>query len=775
MEMTGLPGVEMEQVDVADVFTADTSSGPHAEQLPDDVEMDGDVDVDGSLRTYVPEARKNKLRKCCFIASLAVFFTGIVLILAFVLLNKDASLSSRASELTHKILSYGPRTVGDTSATAGHARTRALITHTIGALGGLFEPVREQVFSSDETPKGRMTFRNLYTRSVTTLPGLEPCHVVLAAHYDTLTREKLPGFVGAIDSATGLGLILSAAEQFNRTLGAARGSQTCNVTLLFVDGEESFVRWDKKDSVYGSTYFAGAWRKDAAAVWGGDGDYTLPSVTLFVLLDLLGSKDCSIPLYSKLVKSGAADYNKLVALQDEVGGPQVFSGTATSVTLEDDHLPFLAETCDLGCVPILHLISYTTRFPAVWHTNKDTWEAVDHDVMQTLDVAIGRWLVWVAAEARGRVAPPPASTPTGAPAVAPATGAPATPATLAPETVSPRDAQAPPPVTLAPADAPARKSVRTITTEFLSFGPRPVVPVSEPEDEGHRKSWEYLVDFFKTMGTAAFEPLVGQTFLKYTPIEVGLETVERRFTNFYSRAVAPPPAVPSEKCHVVLTAHYDTLVRRAHPNFTGATDSASGIALILRMAQNLTDSVRAGATLRCNVSVVFFDGEESFKRWQHSDSVVGSAHFAEAWNENRVAGWGEDWGLSSVTSFALLDLLGASKCQVPYFGRTRTLGDYNTLKDIEAGFLAHHQDVSPTVRTPVFQGTQSRYVVEDDHIPFERIAGQTFPVLHLIAYPFPVEWHNVNGVPDIIDALDWGVMAKLDFVFLEWIYRKAVA
>ena len=48
--------------------------------------------------------------------------------------------------------------------------------------------------------------------------------------------------------------------------------------------------------------------------------------------------------------------------------------------------------------------------------------------------------------------------------------------------------------------------------------------------------------------------------------------------------------------------------------------------------------------------------------------------------------------------------------------------------------------------------------IEDDHIPFKR---RNVPILHLIAYPFPKEWHKIG---DDRSTLDFGRIANFNKV-----------
>lgn len=111
----------------------------------------------------------------------------------------------------------------------------------------------------------------------------------------------------------------------------------------------------------------------------------IDSIEHLVLLDLLGSKDPSIPsyffstdwLFRELISAEERlrDANVLYpssSVSSSSSRPRSFfrNGPVTMGGIEDDHLPFLAHG-----VPILHVIP--TPFPSVWHTLKDDASALD--------------------------------------------------------------------------------------------------------------------------------------------------------------------------------------------------------------------------------------------------------------------------------------------------------------------------------------------------------------------------------------------------------------
>ncbi|KAG0008824.1 hypothetical protein BGZ80_003016, partial [Entomortierella chlamydospora] len=116
--------------------------------------------------------------------------------------------------------------------------------------------------------------------------------------------------------------------------------------------------------------------------------------------------------------------------------------------------------------------------------------------------------------------------------------------------------------------------------------------------------------------------------------------------------------------------------------FVAATDSAVPCAILLDLAASLDRALdQDGRTdLDTTLQLVFFDGEEAFGDWTHTDSLYGSRHLADLWAKRTVhrsrtatgrSGGSTANNLEGIELFVLLDLLGAEGPQVPsYFGAT---------------------------------------------------------------------------------------------------------
>ena len=84
--------------------------------------------------------------------------------------------------------------------------------------------------------------------------------LTLVAHYDSKISPK--GFIGATDSAAPCAMLMHVARSIDEALtnkwsamqqaGQTGKQAEKGVQVIFLDGEEAFVEWSAKDSVYGA-------------------------------------------------------------------------------------------------------------------------------------------------------------------------------------------------------------------------------------------------------------------------------------------------------------------------------------------------------------------------------------------------------------------------------------------------------------------------------------------------------------------------------------------
>ncbi|PYH47367.1 glutaminyl-peptide cyclotransferase family protein [Aspergillus saccharolyticus JOP 1030-1] len=238
-------------------------------------------------------------------------------------------------------------------------------------------------------------------------PGTSPGDVgrlTLVAHYDS--KYEPQGFIGAIDSAAPCAIIMHTMRSIDSAMTKKwedmRATGQLNqleeqqgIQVIFMDGEEAFKEWTASDSLYGARSLAEQWDAEvhpAMSVYRSP----LDSISLFVLLDLLGAKEPTIQsffptthwAYKKLATLERR-LRELKQLQSSDPGRSWFPHLAKSeheiplyMRIEDDHIPFLRRG-----VEVLHIIDAGDRgFPKVWHTMQDDGEHLDLDTVEDWSV-----------------------------------------------------------------------------------------------------------------------------------------------------------------------------------------------------------------------------------------------------------------------------------------------------------------------------------------------------------------------------------------------------
>lgn len=264
--------------------------------------------------------------------------------------------------------------------------------------------------STSETPvsKGKdVPFSNLI--AYRDPPGARVGDVgrlTLVAHYDSKLEPE--GFIGGIDSAAPCAMILHAMRSIDAALekkwtamrdhGADSSiEEQQGIQVILLDGEEAFKEWTATDSLYGARALAEEWDHQMYPAMS-TFKTPLASISLFVLLDLLGAKAPQIMSYYQTTHWA---YQSLGALEERFRslglwksaseGPWFFDTSKDSHQImslggiQDDHLPFLARG-----VEILHLIDFHPHkgFPPVWHTIDDDAEHLDMDTVEDWSVLV---------------------------------------------------------------------------------------------------------------------------------------------------------------------------------------------------------------------------------------------------------------------------------------------------------------------------------------------------------------------------------------------------
>lgn len=229
-------------------------------------------------------------------------------------------------------------------------------------------------------------------------PG-EVGYLSLVAHYDSLMKPE--GFVGAIDSAAPCAMLMHTAKSLEDALtkkwagmveaGDHDFEEHKGLQILLLDGEEAFGTWSDTDSIYGAKSLAAEMESSfnpALSTY----HNALSTIHLFLLLDLLGSRDPRIPSYFKVTHWA---YKKMADLEKRFRDHSLFGSSGSSWFYDldksydrwmggmigDDHIPFMARGVD-----VLHLIP--SPFPPVWHKMSDDGEHLDMDTTEDWAVLV---------------------------------------------------------------------------------------------------------------------------------------------------------------------------------------------------------------------------------------------------------------------------------------------------------------------------------------------------------------------------------------------------
>lgn len=214
---------------------------------------------------------------------------------------------------------------------------------------------------------------------------------------------------------------------------------------------------------------------------------------------------------------------------------------------------------------------------------------------------------------------------------------------------------------------------------------------------------------------------------------------------------------------LILAAHYDSKIFPGQ-EFIAATDSAVPCGLLLDLAQVLNPYLEILQNPSVTLQMVFFDGEEAFVDWTETDSLYGSRHLAAKWEKENK--------LKSIKLLVLLDLLGSGGSMhllhsSGLLGFTKLVEAESRLRQLQLIKRVTGEKTQLGDTTSHFHNPKIRMVrenaIDDDHRPFFQ---RNVPILHLIPYPFPAVWHNIQ---DDRAHLNQNDIDDLALIFRVWL------
>ena len=219
--------------------------------------------------------------------------------------------------------------------------------------------------------------------------------------------------------------------------------------------------------------------------------------------------------------------------------------------------------------------------------------------------------------------------------------------------------------------------------QFVATGSR---PLGSP---GHKKAEDYIHEHLRG------DQVEDDFFTQQTP--VGSYPVH----NIIAKYPGKKPGI------VVFASHYETNIWLPK-SYVGANDGGSSTGLLLEFARLMRQKVKNGPMDGYSVWLVFDDAEEAMQRNWSNDSLYGTTHLAQKWQQDGTS--------KQIKAFLLADMLGDADLNIEH--------DANSSPRLQgiAYVAAQHY------------GYQSHLygrdaTIEDDHLPFAKIG---VPVMDFI-------------------------------------------
>lgn len=239
------------------------------------------------------------------------------------------------------------------------------------------------------------------------------------------------------------------------------------------------------------------------------------------------------------------------------------------------------------------------------------------------------------------------------------------------------------------------------TKEIVALGPRPIGSAN------HKKVEDYITSHLKG------EAVEDDAFTA--------DTVEGKFP--VRNIIAKFPG--TKDGIIVIASHYDTNYPLRNTSFIGANDGAATSALLLEFANQLRGKKREGYS----VWLLWTDAEEAVQKWSETDSVYGTRHLAQKWQQDGTA--------KQIKGLLLADMIGDADLDIDRdFNSTPWLESVVYEAASRAGYQSHF-----FVRTNT---------IEDDHLPFKKIGVPCADIID-INYGYNNVFHHT--VQDTVDKL----------------------
>ncbi len=249
------------------------------------------------------------------------------------------------------------------------------------------------------------------------------------------------------------------------------------------------------------------------------------------------------------------------------------------------------------------------------------------------------------------------------------------------------------------------------TKAIVAFGPRPAgTPALQ-------KTQAYIVQQLKAMGWTVIE----DAFPAKTPVGV----LQMKNIIAFRKGTSGKA--------LVVSGHYDT--KRFPFRFVGANDGGASAGILLEFARAFKDR-----SLKSDLYLVFFDGEEAVKDWTATDSLYGSRHLAERWQK--------DGTNARISALINLDMIG-----------DRDLHIVSEMYSSEPLRRLLWQVAAQLGEAKRFDGQE--LPIEDDHVPFLRLGVRALDLIDFEYGPNHGWWHTPEDTLDKLSAESLQAVGKV--------------
>ncbi|MGA9564440.1 MAG: M28 family peptidase [Candidatus Korobacteraceae bacterium] len=236
--------------------------------------------------------------------------------------------------------------------------------------------------------------------------------------------------------------------------------------------------------------------------------------------------------------------------------------------------------------------------------------------------------------------------------------------------------------------------------EYVSIGSR------KPGSRGHAKAEQFIL-----------------SHLSGDNVEVDSFTANTPVGKFPGKNIIAK--FPGKKDGIIVIAgHYET--NYPLPNaFVGANDGGSTTGLLLELANQFRGKQLDGYS----VWLLWDDDEEAFVKWTDADSVYGTKHLAQKWQQDGTA--------KKIKAFLLLDMIGDADLDI----------QRDTNSTVWLTNLVYQAAATLGYQSHFYQQTTA---LEDDHIPFAKIGVPVVDIID-IDYGYMNSYHHTTQ--DTMDKL----------------------